>query len=416
MSDRKETSTTTGPGLSRPRPGQSRSRPGLSRRGFLKGALAGAGAISFGSYEAVAQMVGGPSVRGWGVPAGLVRIDANENALGPSPRAVEAVLSLVTSINRYGQNPDLLGKLARRHGVPVVEWTDSPFAPVNDAWIAVGAGSSDLLFAIGHAYIREGTEVVESLPGFGFITRFAGVANADPVRVPLLEGMKPDLNGLSAAVTDRTAMVVVTSPGNPTGQLTPMSQLRPFVESIPERVLVLVDEAYIEFAENEADREGAASLIPDHPNVIVTRTFSKVFGMAGMRVGYAVARPEVIALIGRHRANTLTLLSTHAASAALDDTDHLRRSQELVSRGKRYFYEQLDAMGIEYAPSESSFVMMNMKTDVDELVRRMREEHNVLVGNARARWNIEGWIRVTAGLPEENEAFIAALKKVLVSS
>ena len=361
-------------------------------------------------------MVGGPSVRGWGVPPGLVRIDANENALGPSPRAVEAVLSLVTSINRYGQNPDLLGKLARRHGVPVVEWTDSPFAPVPDAWIAVGAGSSDLLFAIGHAYIREGTEVVESLPGFGFITRFAGVANADPVRVPLLEGMKPDLDGLSAAVTDRTAMVVVTTPGNPTGQLTPMSQLRHFVESIPERVIVLVDEAYIEFAENEDDREGAASLIADHPNVIVTRTFSKVFGMAGMRVGYAVAQPEVIERIGRHRANTLTLLSTHAASAALDDTDHLRRSQELVSQGKRYFYGQLDAMGIEYAPSESSFVMMNMKTDVDELVRRLREEHNVLVGNARARWNIEGWIRVTAGLPEENEAFIAALKKVLVSS
>ncbi|MYJ88321.1 MAG: twin-arginine translocation signal domain-containing protein, partial [Gemmatimonadetes bacterium] len=134
MSDRKEASTTARPELSRPEPGFARPSPGLSRRGFLKGALAGAGAISFGSYEAVAQLVGGPSVRGWGVPPGLVRIDANENALGPSPRAVEAVLSLVTSINRYGQNPDLLGKLARRHGVPVVEWTDSPFAPVPDAW------------------------------------------------------------------------------------------------------------------------------------------------------------------------------------------------------------------------------------------------------------------------------------------
>ncbi|MXY48240.1 MAG: twin-arginine translocation signal domain-containing protein [Gemmatimonadetes bacterium] len=152
MSDRKEASTTARPELSRPEPGFARPSPGLSRRGFLKGALAGAGAISFGSYEAVAQLVGGPSVRGWGVPPGLVRIDANENALGPSPRAVEAVLSLVTSINRYGQNPDLLGKLARRHGVPVVEWTDSPFAPVPDAWIAVGAGSSDQLVAIRHSY------------------------------------------------------------------------------------------------------------------------------------------------------------------------------------------------------------------------------------------------------------------------
>lgn len=391
-------------------------RTGLSRRGFLKGALAGAGALSVGSYEAVAQMVGGSSVRGWGVPPGLVRIDANENALGPSPRAVEAVLSLVTSINRYGQNPDLLGKLARRHGVPVVEWTDSPFAPVQDAWIAVGAGSSDLLFAIGHAFIREGQEVVESLPGFGFLTRLANMQNANSVRVPLLEGMKPDLDGLSKAVTDRTAVVVVTTPGNPTGQLTPLSQLKPFVASIPERVLVLIDEAYIEFAEKAKDREGAASLIADHPNVIVTRTFSKVFGMAGMRVGYAVANPAMIDRMNSHRGNTLTLLSTHAASAALDDETHMTRSRDLAIRGKRYFYEQLDAMGIEYAPSESSFVMMNMKTDVDELVRRLREDHNVRVGNAKARWNIDGWIRVTAGLPEENEAFIAALKKVMVSS
>ena len=396
--------------------GLSSGGTGLSRRGFMKGALVGAGALSMGSYEAVAQMVGGPSVRGWGVPAGLVRIDANENALGPSPRAVEAVLSLVSGINRYGQNPDLLGKLARRHGVPVVEWTDSPFAPVQNAWVAVGAGSSDLLFAIGHAFIREGQEVVESLPGFGFLTRLANMQNAESVRVPLLEGMKPDLEGISSAVTDRTSVVVVTSPGNPTGQLTPLSQLKPFVESIPERVLVLLDEAYIEFAENAADREGGASLIADHPNVIVTRTFSKVFGMAGMRVGYAVAQPEVIAGINSHRANTLTMLSTHAASAALDDEAYLRRSRGLVSQGKRYFYEQLDAMGIEYAPSESSFVMMNVKTDVNELVRRLREDHNVLVGNAKARWNIDGWIRVTAGLPEENEAFIAALKKVLVSS
>ena len=142
--------------------------------------------------------------------------------------------ALVYSINRYGQNPDLLGKLARRHGVPVVEWTDSPFAPVQNAWISVGAGSSDLLFAIGHTFLREGQEVVESLPGFGFITRLANMQNAESVRVPLLAGMKPDLDGLSGAVTDRTSLVVVTTPGNPTGQLTPLSQLKPFVASIPK--------------------------------------------------------------------------------------------------------------------------------------------------------------------------------------
>ena len=388
----------------------------ISRRGFLKGALVSAGALSVGSYNAAAQMVGGPSVIGWGVPPGLVRIDSNENALGPSPRAVEAVASLIYSINRYGQNPDLLGKIARRHGVPVVEWTDSPFTPAENAWVTVGAGSSDLLFAIGHAFLRDEQEVVESVPGFGFMTRLAALQDSKSVRVPLLPGMKPDLDQLSDSVTDRTAMVVVTSPGNPTGQLTPMSYLKPFIASIPEQVLILVDEAYIEFAENTEDRIGAAPLIEDYPNVIVTRTFSKIFGMAGMRVGYAVAQPEIIARINSHRGNTLTLLSTHAASAALDDEDHVLRSRDLVVQGKRYFYEQFDTMGIDYVPSESSFLMANVKTDVDQLARRLREDYQVLVGNAKQRWGLEGWIRITAGLPEENKAFITALKKILVSS
>lgn len=389
-------------------------RLSLSRRGFLKGALAGAGLLTAGQYEAVAQMVGGPAVRGWGVPPGLVRIDGNENALGPSPRAVEAITGLVYNINRYGQNPDLLGQLARRHDVPVVEWTDSPFVPAEGSWISVGAGSSELLYAIGHAYLKEGVESIEITPGFEFVRRLADQFGATAVGVPALDGFRPDLDGMRTAITDRTGFIVITSPGNPSGHMTPMSDLKAFIAAVPSRVMVLVDEAYIDFADNEADRVGAAPLIKDYPNVIVTRTFSKVFGMAGMRVGYAVARPEVINTINAHKANTLTMLSTHAASAALDDHDHVRRSRELVHGGKQYFYDQLSAMGVEYLPSQSSFVMINIKTDSDEITDKLSREYNVLVGNANARWGINGWLRVTAGLPAENEAFISALKKVLV--
>ena len=386
----------------------------ISRRGFLKGTLAGA--LSVGSYDVLAQIVGGSSVRGWGVPSGLVRLDSNENALGPSPRALEAVAGQIYSINRYGRNPDLLGKIARRHGVPVVEWTDSPFEPAANAWIAVGAGSSELLFAIGHSFLREGQEIVESLPGFGFMTNLAALQNAKSVRIPLDGNMRPDLVRISEAVNERTSLVVITSPGNPTGQLTPISKLKSFVESIPRQVLILVDEAYIEFAGRAEDRIGAATLTEHYPNVIVTRTFSKIYGLAGLRVGYAVAQPEIIEAVNKHRGNTLTGLSTHAASAALDDETHLRRSRETVIKGKQYLYEQLDSIGIDYLPSESSFMMINVKTDVDQLVLRLKEEHNVLVGNAKLRWGIEGWIRVTAGSPEENEAFITALKMVLVKS
>jgi len=391
-------------------------RVSVSRRGFLKGALAGAGLLSVGSYEAVAQMVGGSSVRGWGVPPGLVRIDSNENAVGPSPRAVEAIIGMVYNINRYGQNSDLLGQLARRHDLPVVEWTDSPFKPVKDPWISVGAGSSELLYAIGHTYLKAGIEAIEISPGFGFVTRLADQFGAKSVGVPVLDGFKPDLAGIRSAITDRTGFIVVTTPGNPSGHLTPTSELKAFIDSIPPRIMVLVDEAYIDFAENEADQVGAAPLIKDYPNVIVTRTFSKLFGMAGMRVGYAMAQPEVISKINVHKANTLTMLSTHAASAALGDYEHMGHSREIVTNGKQYFYDQLSTMGVEYLRSESSFVMINIKGNSDDIADKLNKEYNVLVGNANARWGIQGWLRITAGLPEENEAFVSALKKVLVSS
>ena len=166
--------------------------------------------------RAVAQMVGGPSVRGWGVPPGLVRIDSNENALGPSPRAVEAVLSLVTSINRYGAEPGPAGQTrpparrARRRvdGQPLrpgARRVDRRRGPVRRT---CSSPSATPLFV-------KGPRSWKACRASGFMTRFSGVANADAIRVPLLAGMKPDLDGLSAAVTDRTAMVVVTSPGQP---------------------------------------------------------------------------------------------------------------------------------------------------------------------------------------------------------
>ncbi len=391
---------------------------GVSRRGFLKSALVSAGLVSLAQYEAVAQMVGGPSarsVRGYGVPAGLVKISGNENALGPSPRAVEAILGMTSSVNRYGLAPDLYRKIARRHGLPEVD-ADSPFALPKNAWLSVGAGSSEILYTIAHMYFKEGDELVEVEPGFKFMARLGPQKGVKVVDVPLTADFRPDLSAMRNAINHKTKMVVVTTPGNPNGRLTHMEALKPFIESIPSSVVILVDEAYIDFARNPMDRIGAAPLIKDHPNVIVTRTFSKIYGMAGMRVGYALAQPDVINLLNSSRGNSLSVLSGYAASAAMDDHDYVRRSRELVFDGKDYFYKELDAMGVEYIPSESSFILINVRQDADTVVDRLFQEYNVLVGNANARWGIDNYIRVTAGLPEENEVFIAALKKVLVAS
>jgi histidinol-phosphate aminotransferase len=391
---------------------------GFSRRGFLKGIMVGAGAVSLGSYEAVAQMISGPNVRpvrGWGVPPGLVRLSGNEMPIGPSPRAVEAVLQNVYSFNRYNRNMDFYAKIAERHGLPVVEPMPNTFTPP-DAWVTLGCGSSEVLHAVASAYLRDGAEMVEASPGYAGVYRTAEEYGAKAIWVPLTSDFQQDLDAMKAAITENTRVVVVTNPGNPTGVLVSPDALKKFVQEVPSDVIVFVDEAYIEFSKQPEDRVGAASLILDHANVIVARTFSKIMGMAGLGVGYGLARPDVIRKLNANKGGRPSMLSTNAAVAGMDDHDYQDRAREVTWAGQEYFASQFDEMGIDYVPSQSSFMLINVHKDADEVVRKLREEYNVMVGNGKRRWEMDTWLRVTSGLQEENEAFMAALKKVLVSS
>ena len=180
--------------------------------------------------------------------------------------------------------------------------------------------------------------------------------------------------------------------------------------------MVFVDEAYIEFARNPQDRIGAAPLILDHENVIVTRTFSKIMGMAGLRIGYGLARPHVIEKLEDNKGGRVSSLSVVAAEACIEDQDYQDRARAAAWAGHDYLTGQFEEMGLEYVPSQSSFMLVNVRTDADEVTRKLFEEYNVLVGNGKRRWRMNNWLRVTTGLQAENEAFIAALKKVLVSS
>lgn len=391
-------------------------RRGLSRRGFIKGALAGAGLFSLSMREAAAQMLSGPNarpVRGWGVEPGLVRLSGNENAIGPSPRAVDAVLQHVYGINRYGQSPTLLEQLAKLHDVPVVPSDGLGFGSPDNAWVTFSAGSSEVLFAIASAYLRNGGESVEAAPGYGDVSRRGESFGSKAVWVPLTKDYRQDIPAMLKAVNKNTKVVIITNPGNPTGVLVTPDEMKKLVEGVPPTVMVAFDEAYIHFAKDESVHVGATPLIKQHPNVIVARTFSKIYGMAGMRAGYAVAQPNVIARLNQNKGGSMSVLTSYAASAALDDIDYQRRSREAVIAGKEYFYKELKAMGLEYVPSESNFIIVNVKKDSDEVVKKLETEYKVLVANAFQRWQMKGWLRVTAGLPEENEMFINALKKVL---
>lgn len=390
---------------------------GFSRRGFIKGALAGAGLFSLSMREAAAQMLAGPSarpVRGWGVEQGLVKLSGNENAIGPSPKAVEAILQHIYGINRYGRSPDLFEKLCKLHDVPVIPSDPLGFSTPDNAWVTISAGSSEILFAIASAYLRNGGETVEAVPGYGDISRRGESFGSKAIWVPLTKDFQQDIPAMLKAVNKNTKMVIITNPGNPTGQLVTADEMKKLVASVPPTVIVVFDEAYIHFAKDESVHGGAAPLVKQYPNVIVTRTFSKIYGMAGMRVGYGVAQPSVIQKLNQNKGGAVSVLSSYAASAAVDDLDYQRRSREAVIAGKEYFYKELKAMGLEFVPnSESSFIIVNVKKNSDEVVKQLETQYKVLVANAFQRWKLQGWLRVTAGLPEENEMFIQALKKVL---
>ncbi|MYI99874.1 MAG: aminotransferase class I/II-fold pyridoxal phosphate-dependent enzyme [Gemmatimonadetes bacterium] len=392
--------------------------PGFTRRKFLKGLAVGAGVASLGSYEAAAQMVAGPRVRpvrGWGVPEGFIRLSSNENPIGPSPRAVEAIMQYVYKFNRYYRGRGLYGQIAERHGLPVVIPSNNN-EDRTEPWVTLGCGSSDVPSARPGASRRDGGPTTPPPPGNGGGGRPARSYGARARLVRTTPDFHQDLDAMKAAITEDTRVVVITSPGNPTGIIAPFDDLKKFVSEIPTDVMVFVDEAYIEFARNPQDRIGAAPLILDHENVIVTRTFSKIMGMAGLRIGYGLARPHVIEKLEDNKGGRVSSLSVVAAEACIEDQDYQDRARAAAWAGHDYLTGQFEEMGLEYVPSQSSFMLVNVRTDADEVTRKLFEEYNVLVGNGKRRWRMNNWLRVTAGLQAENEAFIAALKKVLVSS
>ncbi|MBM3263482.1 MAG: aminotransferase class I/II-fold pyridoxal phosphate-dependent enzyme [candidate division Zixibacteria bacterium] len=391
---------------------------GFSRRGFIKGLLAGAGLVTVGVHKALGQMAGGAAkaqpVRGWGVPEGLVKLNGNENPIGPSPRVVEAILQHAYGVNRYAQTQDIYAKIAKLHGLPVVTPT-SPFGAPAGAWVTLGAGSSEVLYAIASAYLRQGGETIEATPGYGNISTLGQGWGCTPKWIPVTKDWQHDLSAMKKAITRNTRMIIITQPGNPTGILVPVAELKKFVEEVSPSIMIFLDEAYIDFARKAEDRVGGAYLIKDHPNVIVARTFSKIYGMAGMAIGYGLAQPKVIDELNRNKGGRPSMLAVHAAEAALDDIEYQERAREVHNAGKEYLAQRFKEMGIEYVPSESSFMLVNVKKNSDEVCKRLEAEYKVIVGNAFQRWQMQGWLRLSIGLPEENEAFISALKQVLTT-
>ncbi|EHD23153.1 MULTISPECIES: histidinol-phosphate transaminase [Brenneria] len=336
-----------------------------------------------------------------GQPDGrLTNLALNENSLGYSPRVAQA-LAASAARGEASRYPDsfcsaLRHKLAHRHALEAERFL-------------FGNGIFEILSLIGSVFVGENDEVVIPEPSFGWYAVASRVSGGRIVAIPLRE-YAIDLDAVAAAIGPRTRLVWLCNPHNPMGTIVADGGLRAFLERVPPDVAVVLDEAYGEYAASEDFPDGIA-LTRRYPNLIVLRTFSKAYGLAGLRIGYAIADAATIALL--HKVKTppnVNHLAQIAAVAALDDEAFLARSVAAVRQGLSDYYACCDALGLGYIPSFANFLMINLDRDGDETAQQFLDAGIVLRSGRES--GLPQWIRVTIGNDEENLRVFAVLRRL----
>lgn len=328
-----------------------------------------------------------------------VKLASNENPLGPSPMAVAAMGKALSGLNRYpdGAGYELTAQLAET-------------LQLDPAQIVLGNGSDDLLALLARVLLQPGDEVIIPAPSFLLYSTTALSADARPVVVPL-KAMKIDLEAMLARVTPRTRMVFICNPNNPTGTVAGRQDFERFLAALPEHVVVVVDEAYFEFVRDDGCVSGMAYL--DAPLAVVTlRTFSKIYGLAGLRVGYGVMPAQLAEIIHRVRMPfNVNTLGQVAATAALKDTQFFDQTRALVHQGLDLLYAELKQRGLTCFPTQANFFLIDVQQSAEAVFQAMLR-HGVIVRSMNS-YGYPNYIRINVGLPEENRRFLDALDKVL---
>jgi histidinol-phosphate aminotransferase len=331
--------------------------------------------------------------------AGAIKLASNENPLGPSPLALRALRDALSESHRY---PDGGGYYLKR-GL-------ATRLALEPSYLVLGNGCNELLELVARCFLLPGDEVIIADPAFVIYEMLSHLQGCTTVRVPL-KAWTHDLEAMAKAVTARTKMVFVGNPNNPTGTAVKPVELTAFMNALPDDVIVVIDEAYIEYVPPEMIPDSLQFVRQGRP-VMVLRTFSKIYGLAGLRVGYGMAPPPMIELLERIRAPfNVSALAQCAALAALDDDAHVSSSRQVNELGKTYLSGELDRLGLECPPSVANFLLIDLKQDgrvVSDALLRMGVIVRPLGGAT-----LKTHIRVTIGTPQENERFIEALKRVL---
>lgn len=332
-------------------------------------------------------------------PAGIVKLASNENPLGPSPKALAAIQQELSELTRYpdGNGFVLKSALARHYGVGLEQ-------------VTLGNGSNDILEMVAHAWLGPGLNAVFSAHAFAVYPISTQAVGAQGKVVPA-KNWGHDLEAMLAAIDANTRVVFIANPNNPTGTWFGPEALSRFLKQVPENVLVVLDEAYIEYAEGEELPDGMQYLA-DYPNLLVSRTFSKAYGLAALRVGYAISSPAVAAVLNRVRqpfnVNSLALV---AAAAALDDVDYLQRSRQVNTAGMQQLESGLQALGLSWIPSRGNFIAVDFAQDTASINQALLRQ-GVIV-RPIAGYNMPNFLRVSIGTEQENARFLQVLAGVL---
>jgi histidinol-phosphate aminotransferase len=276
--------------------------------------------------------------------------------------------------------------------------------------IIIGNGSNELIELVVRTFLSQGQDVIQAFPTFLIYQKVVKGAGARIISAPL-RNFKVDLREILKAWTPETKIVFINNPNNPTGSIVYQEEMRSFLEEIPNDVVVVLDEAYIEFV-SDRDAARGLDLIGTHPLLLVLRTFSKLYGLAGLRIGYGFGPPKVIDFMNRVRQPfNVNTLAQAAATAALDDTDFVRKTILLVKQGLDFLYRSLDQMGLKYVPTHTNFFLIRVPQGGKEVYERMLRQ-GVIV-RAMDSYGLPDYIRVNVGVAGENERFIKTLQKVI---
>jgi histidinol-phosphate aminotransferase len=332
------------------------------------------------------------------MPPGAIRLNFNENPYGPSPKARAALADCGPISNRYPDQAyrDVITALAQKH-------------KVNPANIILGCGSTEILRAADDAFLDPTRNVVAGAPTFEAVLDYARVLNSNAVQIPLTSDHRHDLPKMAAACTSKTGVAYICNPNNPTGTIVTRDEFAAFLQAVPPTTLIIVDEAYCDFADDPR-YTSAVGFIATNPNVIVARTFSKIYGMAGMRLGYAIGAKESIARLAaqllQDNGNAAIL---QAALASLADEEHVASCRAQLNATRQWLCAELSKDSRPFIPSQANFVMLDMGTDVNPIIEQFRAR-NTIVGRRFAA--MPNFLRVTIGTQAETESFLAALREI----